>query len=94
MPKAILKSPYAPDVEIPGFPLAIVPHPIVSPMHIETLMRVFRGACEQGNMPLANDTFVTLRAAINEYALHHFTAVADHMKAAIVMLDNPPSEES
>jgi len=94
MPKTILKSPYAPDPAIPGFPLEIDLPSRLSPANVVILMRVFRGACEQGNMPLANDTFVTLRAAINEYALHHFTAVADHMKAAIVMLDNPPSEES
>ncbi len=81
---------YAPAVPLPGFPLAIEPHPNATIPNVRTLMRVFRNACEQGNLPLANDTFVTLRAAINEYALHHFEAVSDHMSSVIIALDSTP----
>lgn len=77
---------YAPDPSLPGFPLTIEPQPNCSPDAIALLMRVFHNACEAGNMPLANDTFVTLRAAISEYALYHFEAVAAHMQATMLTL--------
>jgi len=82
------RSAFTPEPPLPGFPLDIVPHPVVSPLHVVTLLRVFHGACEQGNMALANETFVTLRAAISEYALHHYDAVNEHLAATRVAMAN------
>lgn len=82
-------SVFAPEHPLPGFPLNIVRLADYNEASVTNLMRVFRSACEQGNMPLANDTFVALRAAVNEYALHHFEAVAAHMQAVTLALGAP-----